>query len=339
MGSHLLIVRAGGPTQRRAWDIKTLVEADLLRMRQLPHVAAAFPEFSNNYTLRYGNADANTDVIATGYQYPEARKWRLAEGTFFTQEDEAAYAPVVVLGQGVAYKLFEDQSPLGRFIMLKNVLFQVIGVMETKGADASGQDQDDRVFIPYTTGGLRIMGQRHYRSITLSITQQKHMHSVQTALKAQLLERHGEEDFTLRNMASVLETLSQTQNTLTLLLSTVAAISLIVGGIGVMNILLVSVTERTQEIGLRMATGAHQRHILQQFLLEAVFISALGGVLGVLLGFGATALFQIAGTPVVFALTPVLLAFGCAFCTGLIFGYLPARKASQLQPVVALAAR
>ncbi|MES2672638.1 MAG: MacB family efflux pump subunit [Pseudomonadota bacterium] len=338
MGSNLVLVRSGGPTQRRAWEIRTLVADDLEAIRSLPHIAAAFPEMTGSHTLRYSNADATTDVNATSSQYPVARKWNIEQGTFFTEEDEKNYSTVVVLGKTVATKLFDSEDPLGKFIIIKNVLFQVIGVMAVKGADPGGQDQDDRVFVPYTTGGLRIIGQKHFRNITISVTDEQAMDEVQDSVKNLLLERHGTEDFTIRNMASLIDTLSETQNTMTILLGSIAAISLLVGGIGVMNIMLVSVTERTREIGVRMATGARQRNIMQQFLIEALTVSALGGFIGVVLGLMCTAIVGNFGTPIDYSLAPVVLAFGCAFLTGLIFGYLPARKAARLNPVTALAA-
>jgi macrolide transport system ATP-binding/permease protein len=217
------------------------------------------------------------------------------------------------------------------------VLFQIIGIMVERGADAGGQDQDDKIMVPYTTGSLRIFGRRHLRNITISVADEAYMQDVQTSVTALLTERHGTEDFTIRNMASLIDTLSQTQNTMTILLGSIAAISLLVGGIGVMNIMLVSVTERTREIGVRMATGARARNIMQQFLIEALAVSALGGIIGVILGLLCAALVGRLGMPIHYSLAPVVLAFSCAFFTGLIFGFLPARKAARLNPVTALA--
>src|SRR5690625_3545927 len=221
--------------------------------------------------------------------------------------------------------------------MVNNVLFQVIGVMETRGASPMGHDQDDVVFVPHTTGSLRIFGQRFLRNVTVAVDNTELMDATQDAVHQLLLDRHGVEDFQIRNMASLIDTIAETQDTLTWLLGSIAAISLLVGGIGVMNIMLVSVTERTREIGVRMATGARTRHILQQFLIEALVVSALGGVIGVGFGLGAAALVAYVGTPIQYSLAPVVLAFSCAFATGLVFGYLPARKASRLNPVPALA--
>jgi macrolide transport system ATP-binding/permease protein len=337
MGSNLLIVRPGGPEQRRAWEIRTLVPEDVKAINELPHVAAALPELTGSYTLRYGNVDVSTDINATGFKYPTVRKWEVASGTFFNEEDENTYATVAVLGTTVKRKMFGDEDPLGKYIIVNNVLFQVIGIMAERGADAGGQDQDDKVMVPYTTGSLRIFGRRHLRNVTISVADETHMQDVQTSVSSLLMERHGTEDFTIRNMASLIDTLSATQNTMTILLGSIAAISLLVGGIGVMNIMLVSVTERTREIGVRMATGARARNIMQQFLIEALAVSALGGIIGVILGLLCAALVGRFGMPIDYSMAPVVLAFSCAFFTGLIFGFLPARKAARLNPVTALA--
>jgi macrolide transport system ATP-binding/permease protein len=222
--------------------------------------------------------------------------------------------------------------------VLNNVLFQVVGVMAERGASPMGSDQDDVVFVPVTTGSLRLFGQRYVRNITVAVDDVSRIDETQDALATLLEARHRAVDFQIRNMASLLETATATQNTLTVLLGSIAAISLLVGGIGVMNIMLVSVTERTREIGIRMATGARMRDILQQFLGEALTVSSLGGAIGVACGLAASFLIQALGTPVQFSMAPVALAFGCAFATGLVFGYMPARKAARLDPVVALAA-
>lgn len=337
MGSNLLLVRPGGPTQRFRWDSVTLVPEDVDAIAMLPNIAAALPELNGQFTLRYGNVDHTTEVNATAAQFPTARKWDVAQGTFFSEEDDKNYATVVVLGKTVATKLFAQQDPVGEFIIINNVLFQVIGVMSERGADPGGQDQDDKVFVPFKTGSLRVVGQRYLRNITISVDDEKNMAAVQTRVHALLMERHGTEDFQIRSMSSLIDMVSETQNTMTILLGSIAAISLLVGGIGVMNIMLVSVTERTREIGIRMATGARTRHIMQQFLIEALVVSALGGVLGVALGLGVAMLVGYLGTTVAYSLSPIVMAFSCAFLTGLLFGYLPARKAARLDPVTALA--
>jgi macrolide transport system ATP-binding/permease protein len=338
MGSNLLLVRPGGPNERGGrWSTSSLVPADVDALNTLPDILAAVPELAGGYTLRYETEDHSAEINATSHLFPLARSWTMASGTFFTEEDEQTYATVAVIGKTVAEKLFGQSDPLGHYIIINNILFQVIGVMAEQGASPRGDDQDNIVFVPYTTGSLRIFGQHFLRNVTIAVSDTNKMSEVQTAAHALLLARHGAEDFQIFNMASLIDTVSETQNTMTILLASIAAISLLVGGIGVMNIMLVSVTERTREIGIRMATGARTRHILQQFLIEALVVSALGGVIGVVLGLSSAALIQYLGTPVAYSLAPVILAFGCAFATGLVFGYLPARKAARLDPVAALA--
>ncbi len=200
-----------------------------------------------------------------------------------------------------------------------------------------GRDEDDVIIVPFESGGVRLLGRRYLRTMTVAVASDADIYAAQQAVQELLLRRHGVEDFQIRNMESIIESVTETQNTMTLLLGSIAAISLLVGGIGVMNIMLVSVTERTREIGVRMATGARTGNIMQQFLTEAVLVSALGGVLGVLIGLSVTLMLEKLGTDVAFSAMPVMLAFGCAFMTGLVFGYLPARKAAHLDPVVALA--
>ena len=337
MGTNLLTVRAGAPNQRGRDTTATLVIEDVEAVGELDNVSASVPEQNASVTLRYGAQDHRTSINATSWDYGIARKWDVASGSFFTVADQMRYVTVAVLGQTVAQALFAGEDPVGKFVLVNNIPFQVIGVMTPKGATAWGQDQDDIVFVPFTTGSLRISGQRFLRNITVAVDDVSQIDATQQLIHSTLLARHGAEDFQIRNMASVIDTVSETQNTFTVLLGTVAAISLLVGGIGVMNIMLVSVTERTREIGIRMATGARARNIRQQFVIEALVVSALGGMLGVLIGLGVTALVGRFGMPVVYSPTPVALAFGCAFATGLLFGYLPARKAARLDPVVALA--
>jgi macrolide transport system ATP-binding/permease protein len=210
--------------------------------------------------------------------------------------------------------------------------------MATKGASPMGTDQDDVAFVPLSTGLMRIFGKQYVRSITVRVDDVAKIDDTQADVTSLLIQRHKTEDFQTRNMSSLLDTVSETQGTLTLLLGSVAAISLLVGGIGVMNIMLVSVTERTREIGVRMATGARMRDILLQFNAEAVVVCGIGGAIGVALGLVASQIASSLGIPILLSLPPALTAFGCAFLTGMLFGYLPARKAARLDPVVALSA-
>ena len=290
-------------------------------------------------TVRFGNIDYATSIQGVGVEMPRVRDWPVASGAFFNERDLKRYAPVVVLGQTVATLLFPgEDNPLGRYILIGNIPFEVIGVMSPKGASAYGGDQDDTVIIPITTGLIRLFGQHYLNGITVRVSDVKLIENTEEAIFDLLLARHQTEDFRIRNMASILETATATQNTLTTLLGTVAAISLLVGGIGVMNIMLVSVTERTREIGIRMAVGARRRDILLQFNTEAAVVCTLGGILGVLLGYGMGYIVQLFEIKVIFSAMPAVLAFSCAFVTGILFGYLPARKAALLDPVVALAA-
>ncbi len=339
MGTNLLLIRPGPPVRRGVGgNVASLVPDDAEAIAALPNVLAAVPELGGTVTARYGGEDYQTQATGTTATYPVARDWPLSRGVFFSDADVKSYATVAVLGQTVADRLFlNGEDPLGRYVVLNNVLFQVIGLMAPRGASPTGQDQDDVIMVPMSTGGLRLFGQRFLRNVTVAVDDVAQIDATQDAVTALLTARHRSADFQIRNMASILDTATETQNTLTLLLGSVAAISLLVGGIGVMNIMLVSVTERTREIGIRMATGARMRNILQQFLTEALVVSLLGGLIGVALGLGAAALIGRLGTPVVYSVGPVLLAFGCAMATGLVFGYMPARKAARVDPIVALA--
>lgn len=340
MGSDLLLVRPSMANFRGGGSAPvTLIPSDADAILELPNVAFAVPEMTSSVTVRYGNIDYQTTANGTVPQFPRAKNWAVASGEFINADDMDTYAPVAVIGQTVAKTLFADGgSPLGQYILVNKIPFQVIGVMAEMGATAGGNDQDDTILVPLSTGSMRLFGQRNVRTITVQVADSAAIDLTQDAIQALLDERHKAQDTQITNMSSVREAFTETSNTMKLFLGSVAAISLLVGGIGVMNIMLVSVRERTREIGVRMATGARQRDILLQFLIEALVVSAIGGAIGVVLGLSIGGLAKLFGMPVSFTLGPVALAFACSFLTGLVFGYLPARNASHLQPAVALGA-
>jgi macrolide transport system ATP-binding/permease protein len=339
MGSNLLVVRPGAPNQRfsAGSSVRTLMPEDADALTGLPNVTAAMPERQGNVTIRIGNRDYATQATATSVDLPDVRSWPVEKGVFFTRDDVTSHATVAVIGKTVEKNLFDGDDPLGAHILVNNVPFQVIGVMSAKGATGFGTDQDDIIFVPITTGGSRLFGEAFVRSITVAAEDVAKIGETENAVRTELTARHGKEDFQIRNMASVVETMSATQQTLAILLASIASISLLVGGIGIMNIMLMSVTERTREIGIRMATGASTRNVLQQFLTEAVVVAAFGGTLGMLLGFAAGFIIQWAGLPLKFTALPAVMAFGCAVLTGVVFGFMPAMKAAKLDPVAALA--
>ena len=338
MGPDLLVVRPGAPNIRGSSDVKTLTADDAKALEGMPNVLRVVPENGKGITVRFGRNDYSTNGVGTTSEYPAARSWEVLRGQFFSDTDVASYAPVAVIGTTVRDALFtEGEDPIGQRILIENVPFEVIGVMSTKGESAFGSDLDDNVFVPITTGRMRLFGQSHVRAIALQLADMNRSEETSAAVEDVIAARHRMVDFKVRNMASLIETATETQNTMSLLLGSIAAISLLVGGIGVMNIMLVSVTERIREIGIRMACGARRLQIQMQFLVEAVLVCAFGGLIGVALGFAAGYAAQAFGSPVIFSLPPVLMAFGSAFLVGVLFGYLPARRAARLDPVVALA--
>jgi macrolide transport system ATP-binding/permease protein len=340
MGSNQLVIRPGMPNQRgpSAAGITSLVAEDAVAIEGLSNVRAAVPEKSISLTLRFGNSDYMTQVTGTTDGLPIIRDWAVAQGTFFGDADNKGLAAVAVLGQTVVKNLFPvGMDPVGKVVLISNVPFEVIGVMAPKGAASFGQDMDDNVFVPLSTAALRLFGETNLRSITVSVADESLMTDVQEKITQLLIDRHRLEDFQIRNMAAIIEAASQTAGTMTILLGSIAAISLVVGGIGVMNIMLVSVTERTREIGIRMATGARTRNILQQFLVEAIIVSALGGLIGVALGIVSALVIGAFGMSIQFSIPTILLAFTCAAAVGLVFGLAPAIKAARMNPVTALA--
>jgi macrolide transport system ATP-binding/permease protein len=341
IGTNMLNLQpARGEGQRRNLpSTLTWEDADAI-IANVPNVLGAMPELQGSFTIRYQRMDHSAQVTATSESVPQLRNWPLAQGVFFNREDSEMYTAVAVLGATVAEELFgEGGNPLGEYVLISNIPFQIIGVMTRKGGSSGfgGGDQDDAVFVPFKTGALRLMGTPNARSIAVAVDNVAMIDQTERDLTEFMTARHGTQDFRIFNSAELLETVSASQDTFTILLGSVAAISLLVGGIGVMNIMLVSVTERTREIGIRMATGARQSDILQQFLSEAIVVSGVGGVIGVGVGIGVGLLLQSFEVSIRFTSTPMILAFCCATATGLVFGIAPARKASRLDPVVALA--
>lgn len=338
MGSNLLLVRPGAPGQRRSGEIATLVPDDAAAVARLPNVSFVSPERRGSATLRVGRVDYLSSVYGVWPGYRQTQDWRMEAGSFINDNDVSSYAAVVVLGTTVVENLFPGgEDPIGSYVLIGNVPFEVIGVLEQKGATPWGSDMDDVALVPLSTGFIRLFGQQYLSSLNVKIDSAALADRTQEAIEQLLLQRHGTEDFRVRSTTSIVETVETTQNTLTVLLGTVAAISLLVGGIGVMNIMLVNVTERTREIGVRMATGARRANILLQFNTEALVVCGIGGLIGVALGFATGFAVDAFGTRVEFTLAPPVLAFTSAFATGLLFGYLPARKAARMDPVAALA--
>ena len=340
MGANLLTIERGQPGVRASAGIVTsFLPEDLPSIANVPGVGVAIPETQLSSLVRFGNQDLMVTAIGVGENFPQAHDWPPQSGVFFSAEHVTRYAQVVVLGTTVAKNLFPaGANPLGQYALIGNAPFLVIGVLSSKGSTPRGDDQDNSVWLPYTTAGARIFGQRFFQRIIVKVKPGVDMSMVQDGLHTLLINRHGKEDFNIRNMADTIATANETQNTLTYLLAAIAVISLIVGGIGVMNIMLVSVTERTREIGIRMAIGARSFDVLFQFLTEAVMVCFIGGLAGVVVGIGGgLSTSAIAGWRVIFTIAPVVIAFACAFLTGIIFGYLPARKAAQLDPIDALA--
>ena len=288
----------------------------------------------------------NTIALGTTTAFPDLRNWPVADGNFFTQADEDAAAKVVVLGKTVADNLFErGEEVIGAQIRVKNVPLRVIGILSSKGQSLSGQDQDDIVVLPFTTAERKVLGTKFLGTVGIIMVATQHRYSIPAAveeIKELLRARHRihpaeENDFTIRTMEDVAKTVAGASRTMMVMLLSIASISLIVGGIGIMNILLVSVTERTREIGIRMAVGAKRAHILLQFLVEAIILTAIGGVAGVIFGIaGARRLTRLIGWPTIISSQAVAVAFLFSLAVGIFFGLYPANKASRMNPIEAL---
>jgi putative ABC transport system permease protein len=321
----------------------TLTVDDANAMRtEIPGVIAVSPEVRSGAQIMAGENNWQTSVMGEDLDYLTIRVWDIAEGTMFTDADVRSTAKVCVLGKTTADKLFPDGGAVGQIIRIKNVPVKVLGVLRAKGSSMAGQDQDDTVIVPYTTGMKRFAGVTMLRSINVSAASTAQLVPVQNAIADLLRQRHRiqlgrDDDFILRNQQEIAEAQTATTDVMTALLAGVATISLIVGGIGIMNIMLVSVTERTREIGIRMAVGARGHDILLQFLIEAVTLSSTGGILGILLGIGgAKMLTVVKHWPTLVSTDSIIVAFVFSAAVGIFFGFYPARKASKLDPIDAL---
>lgn len=335
-GSNILYVSGSAPNPRTPPGIITM--NDVAAMAALPQVKRIMPVNGAEAGVRFGNVDHMAYVGGNDTNFPTIFNWPVVEGSYFTEADERAAATVAVIGKRVRDKLFKDlPSPIGQYILIENVPFQVIGVLAEKGASSGDKDSDDRIAIPYSAASIRLFGTYNPEYVVIAAANARKVHEAEKAIDQLLLRLHnGKRDFELTNNAAMIQAEARTQNTLSLMLGSIAAISLLVGGIGVMNIMLMTVRERTREIGIRMATGARQRDILRQFLTEAVMLTVVGGVAGIGLALLVGGALILSSVAVAFSLPAALGAFACALVTGVIFGFMPARKAARLDPVTAL---
>jgi len=352
LGSNLIIVLSGSTSQggiRLGQGSQlTISEEDAAAMaREIPAVQASAPSMRGSAQVVYGNLNWATGIQGVTPAYSEAREWGIVSGRFITSEDVEGATKVVLLGQTTAQNLFGDSDPLGQIIRIKKVPFTVIGVLDSKGQNSWGQDQDDVALIPLTTAKKKVLGvsQANARSvgaISVKIRAGESLRDAEEQMRGLLRQRHRlqpyqDDDFTIRNLSEILQTQEESSKVMTYLLAAIASVSLLVGGIGIMNIMLVSVTERTREIGLRMAVGARSRDILMQFLVEAVTLSLIGGVIGIGVGVGSSqAISQFAEWRTQLPVEAIAMAFGFSAAIGIFFGFYPARKAARLDPIEAL---
>lgn len=347
LGSNLLIVMSGGRTPSGArlpmgeGARLTAEDAEAIE-KQIDGIAHVAPAVSRSYQLVAGNQNWTTSVEGTTPNILDIRNYQLEDGRNLNQRDITSRDRVCVIGQTIVDNLFPDGDAVGKTVRINKAPFKVVGVLQTKGQSSSGQDQDDVVFIPLTTAQNRMMGITYISRITIQAENENVVDQVQADVEALLRVRHKiqddeYDDFTVRNLAALMDTMMETANTITMLLGCIAAISLLVGGIGIMNIMLVSVTERTREIGIRKALGATYDNILLQFLIEAMVIGIVGGTLGVVLGVGASyAISYFAGWMTIISVPVILIAVLFSVGIGLFFGIYPARKAALLDPIEAL---
>ena len=347
LGSNMLVIMPGsanrGGVRSAAGSTITLkyddAEAIRKRVRNIDYVS---PTVSGSYQIVYGNQNWNSSVTGVTPDYMSIQSLKVQSGSFITESDMSKRNRVAVIGTTVASNLFGTENPVGKNIRVNNAPYKIIGVLAAKGQSSMGRDQDDVVIIPLTTAQERMLGITYVQSINVQVASQDKMEQAQSEIETLLRQRHRitggkEDDFTVRNLTSLMETMSQTTGMITLLLGSIAGISLIVGGIGFMNIMMVSVTERTREIGIRKALGATFRNIMMQFLIESVVISVIGGMIGIVLGCAASMAISVVGDfSTVITIAPILISFFFSVGIGLFFGIYPARKAAKLDPIEAL---
>jgi putative ABC transport system permease protein len=352
LGSNLMILWAGSVTtagvRGGSGTAQTLVEDDAWAvMNEISEIQVAAPTQRGSGQIVWGNANWLASIVGTTPEYFEARDWGLISGRLFEAGEMSGAGKVAIIGQTVARELFGDGDPVDQIIRVRGVPFTVIGLLERKGQSMMGQDQDDIVIIPLTTARNKIFGALQGRigrvsSIFIKAKDGVDMKEAEDKVRVLLRQRHRlsgntPDDFSLRNLTEILQAQEAASKVMAILLAAVASVSLLVGGIGIMNIMLVSVTERTREIGLRLAVGARSKDILSQFLVEAITLSTIGGVLGILLGgLGTWLVAELAAWPVQLSVLSVVLAVGFSAVIGIFFGYYPARKASSMQPIQAL---
>jgi putative ABC transport system permease protein len=352
LGSNMIIVLSGsilsGGARMGSGSQLTITEDDAWAIqREIPAVAAAAPTSRGGAQVVYGNLNWATGIQGVTLEFFTAREWDVADGRLFSQEEVEGAGKVALVGLTVAGNLFGDSDPLGQVIRIKNVPFTVIGTLERKGQTTFGQDQDDTVLIPLSTAKKKVLGAsqanaRSVGSIAVKVREARAMPEAEQEIRGLLRQRHRlqafqDDDFNIRNLTEVLQSQEASSRVLTLLLAAIASVSLLVGGIGIMNIMLVSVTERTREIGLRMAVGARGRDILLQFLVEAVTLSLIGGAIGIAMGLaGSYSIAYFAQWRTLVSTEAVFVAFAFAAAVGVFFGFYPARKAAALNPIDAL---
>ena len=347
LGENVILIFSGSVTSsgiRTGWGSAgtlKIEDAEAIR-REVPGVIAVSEEVISTRQVSSGNQNWFTRVYGESPEYFDIRRWPLSEGAVFTPQDVRSANKVCVIGRTTANQVFGSDNPIGQVLRIQGVPVLVTGVLTPKGLSPQGTDQDDIVIMPYTSAMKRVIGGTTLRGINVQVGSPDDLGPAQQQITELLRQRHNirpgrEDDFTVRNQQEIAETATSTSRVMALLLGAIASVSLLVGGIGIMNIMLVSVTERTREIGVRLAVGAHGRDILTQFLIEAVTLSSIGGVIGIIVGLGASqVLSAVANWPTLISVTSIIVAFFFSAAVGIFFGFYPAREASRLDPIEAL---